>query len=130
MPAPIKVDLVPHSPDWALAAHREIVRLSNTLQSNLIAIHHIGSTAIPGIHAKPILDLMLVVRSLAELDAAKPLIEALGYQWWGEYGIAGRRYCNLDDQATGKRLVQLHCYQMENSQIERHLAFCDYLRSH
>lgn len=88
-----------------------------------MAVHHIGSTAIPGIHAKPILDLMPVVRDLAQLDSRQCNIEALGYDYWGELGLPGRRYCTKTDPTTGQRLVQLHCYEERSTEIVRHLVF-------
>ncbi len=130
MPPPIPVELVPHSPAWADAADVEAERLRHVLQDCLVTVHHVGSTAIPGIHAKPILDLMSVVRSLNKLDAKEAALRELGYQTWGEYGIAGRRYCTLDDPTTDKRMIQLHCFAEGSSEIERHLAFRDYLRAH
>lgn len=130
MPPPIKVKLLPHSPQWARHAEREANRLREALGSNLVAVHHIGSTAIPGIRAKPILDLLPVVLDLQVLDSFAAALNALSYAWWGEYGIVGRRYCTLDDVATGSRRCQLHCFQTDDSQIERHLAFRDYLRAH
>ena len=130
MPPPIPVELLPHDPAWAETAARESDRLATALGSNLLTVYHVGSTAIPGIRAKPIVDLMPVVAGLAALDDAQAGIEALGYRWWGEYGLPGRRYCTLDDPATGKRLVQLHCYAEGSPEIGRHLAFRDYLRAH
>jgi GrpB-like predicted nucleotidyltransferase (UPF0157 family) len=99
------------------------------LGSSLVIVHHIGSTAVPGLAAKPILDLLPLVTDLADLDQQRPCIEALGYQWYGELGIPGRRYCALSDE-TGTRIVQLHFFQADSPQIERHLAFRDYLRAH
>lgn len=130
MPPPIPVELVPHSPVWAERARCEAARLRDALGDVLITVHHIGSTAIPGIAAKPIVDLVPEVTGLAALDAAKERVVALGYEWWGEYGIAGRRYCSLTDPASGKRVVQLHCFASGSPHITRHLAFRDYMRRH
>jgi GrpB-like predicted nucleotidyltransferase (UPF0157 family) len=130
MPAPIPVELVPHDPAWADLARHETARLTDALGENLLVVHHIGSTAVPGIRAKPIVDLLPVVRSLAMIDRAQAAVEALGYVWWGELGLAGRRYCTLTDRVTGQRRVQLHCFEDGSPAIERHVAFRDYLLSH
>ena len=128
MPPPFKVQLVRHDPAWADGARREGERLRGALGHSLLVVHHIGSTSIPGIRAKPILDLMPVVRSLTELDGLRNCFEALGYEWLGEYGLPGRRYCTQNDPASRRRLIQLHCYEAASAEIERHLAFRDYLR--
>jgi GrpB-like predicted nucleotidyltransferase (UPF0157 family) len=93
-------------------------------------VHHIGSTAIPGIKAKPIVDLIPLVTDITQLDAAAAKLEALRYAYCGEFGIAGRRYCRLTDPLTGKRMFQLHCYEPSAAEFPRHLAFRDYLRAH
>lgn len=128
MPLPFKVELLPHDPRWTDIAEEESQALATVLGSTLLTVHHVGSTAIPGISAKPILDLMPVVTSLLELDGHKGEIEALGYEWWGELGLPGRRYCTKSDPNTGRRLVQLHGYVDGSPEIERHRAFRDYLR--
>jgi GrpB-like predicted nucleotidyltransferase (UPF0157 family) len=130
MPPPIKVELVQHDPRWAAAANAEAKLLADVLGPCLITVHHVGSTAVPGIHAKPILDLLPSVSDLVDLDARRSDIEALGYEWWGEYGLPGRRYCTKAEAVTGRRLVQLHCYEQCSPEITRHLAFRDYLRAH
>lgn len=130
MPPPIRVELLPHDPAWATFARAEASSLRVALGDALLAVHHIGSTAIPGIHAKPIIDLMPVVRELPALDALRGALEEQGYQWWGELGLPGRRYCSKDDPLTGKRLVQLHAYAEGTDDIVRHLAFREFLRQH
>lgn len=52
----------------------------------LLTIHHLGSTSVPVIYSTPILDLIPVAKRLSDLDARRAKFEALGYEWWGEYG--------------------------------------------
>lgn len=129
MPPPFQVELTPHNPNWAAMAEAESAALAIALGSCLVQVHHVGSTSIPGIHAKPIIDLLPVVSSLAELDRRRSDIEALGYQWWGEYGLPGRRYLTKSDPTTGRRLTQAHCFLQGSPEITRHLAFRDHLRA-
>ncbi len=127
MPPPIHVRLLPHDPQWAVRAKSEIDRLCSAAGRAMQTIHHIGSTSIPGIAAKPILDLLGVAESLFTLDSVQNRLEALGYASHGEYGFAGRRYYTLNDTNSGERCVQLHCYARGDPAIERHLAFRDFL---
>lgn len=98
-----KVELVAYDSQWHLLANQEGSLLADLLAGLLITVHHIGSTAIPTIAAKPILDLIPVVKSLDEFDRYRKSMEALGYQWRGEYGLAGRRYCTKTNPATGRK---------------------------
>jgi len=85
------VVLVEHDPAWGELASRASARIVEALGEAFISIHHIGSTAIPGIRAKPILDLLIVVRDLVALDARVSGLEDLGYMGWGrpEFPAAG-----------------------------------------
>jgi GrpB-like predicted nucleotidyltransferase (UPF0157 family) len=128
MPPPIPVILAPYNPEWPrmAASHAERLRV---LGSILVTVHYVGSTSVPGLAAKPIIDLMPVVTNLAKLDRERRCVEALGYNWHGELGISGRRYCTLPDE-VGIRIVQLHFFNADSSHVERHIAFRDYLRAH
>ena len=127
MPTPFPVGLVAHDPEWAQLAARESERL-RVLGATLLAVHHIGSTSVPQLAAKPIIDLMPLVTALADLDRERWRVERLGYDWHGELGITGRRYCSLSD--SGRRVAQLHFFAANSPEIVRHLAFRDYLRAH
>lgn len=129
MPRPIKVRLLPHNPHWAEMAAAETTRLL-AAASAYTEVHHIGSTAIPGIAAKPVIDLLGVAADLEMVDQQSVAIEALGYSAHGEYGLAGRRYFKLDDPESGARLFQLHIYAQGDRSLTRHLAFRDHLRAH
>ncbi len=94
----------------------------------LTIVHHIGSTSVPGMTAKPVIDLMPLVADLDMFDARRADLEAIGYVWHGEFGVEGRRFCTWDDN-QGSRLAQLHCYQHDSPHAKRQLAFRDYLRA-
>lgn len=126
----IAVELHPHSPQWTRMAQSETEKLQGTLGDILIIVHHIGSTSVPGMLAKPIVDLLPVVDDAERLDAAMPQVLALGYECLGEFGLPGRRYCRKNDPVTGKRVFQLHCYGQGSPEILRHVAFAAYLRAH
>ncbi len=128
MSAPIPVILAAYNPEWPrmAASHAERLRV---IGSSLVIVYHIGSTSVPGLAAKPIIDLMPLVTDLADLDRQRRHVEALGYIWHGEFGISGRRFCTLSDEA-GLRVVQLHFFKVDSPDAGRHIAFRDYLRVH
>ena len=122
------VTLAPHDPQWAEQAAMECDRIRTAAGDTLVAVHHIGSTSIAGIVAKPTIDLLPVVDSLDALEARRGQIEQLGYFWRGEFGIPGRRYCVLE--RDGRRIFHVHFFAGGSENIARHLAFRDYLRAH
>ena len=125
----MRVLMEPHNPDWTRQFQLEAARVTSALGSTAVDVHHIGSTAIPGIYAKPVLDLLLVVDSVTALDNKQSAIEALGYEARGEYGIPGRRFYRRDN-ADSDRTHQIHAFETGSPQIARHLAFRDYMIAH
>lgn len=123
----IPVHLVDHDSRWSQQAARLMERLAQ-LGDVILAVHHIGSTSIPGLVAKPVIDMMPLVARLELLDSRRADVEALGLGWHGEFGVDGRRFCTLD-AADGTRIANFHFYAMGSPHILRHLAFRDYLRS-
>jgi GrpB-like predicted nucleotidyltransferase (UPF0157 family) len=129
-PASGPVELTDPSPTWVTTFEHERDRLVRALGDVLLEVHHIGSTAIEGIRAKPIVDIIPVVTSLSQLDFNRDRVEVLGYAWWGEYGIARRRFCTLQAATTKRRLVNAHFFERGDPEIQRHIGFRDYLRAH
>lgn len=126
---PHPVIIAPYHPDWPRIAEEAAYTLCLALKTNIIRIEHIGSTSVPGLAAKPIIDLLPIVNDIGMLDAQKKEVIKLGYLWHDEFGIAGRRFCTFTNE-HGVRLIHLHFYQQGNMHIERHLAFRDYLLAH
>jgi GrpB-like predicted nucleotidyltransferase (UPF0157 family) len=125
----MKVEVVPHDPSWKQAFQAEASQVSQALGENIVAIHHIGSTAIATIYAKPIIDLLVEVRALLEVDAHAPAMQALGYEAMGELGIPGRRYFRKENH-EGIRTHHVHAFEAGSPQVQRHLLFRNYLRVH
>ena len=83
----------------------------------------------PGLCAKPIIDILMGVQALDPLDQLAPQMEALGYEVMGAFGMPGRRYFRKDN-AQGRRTHQVHAFELTSPHLARHLAFRDYLRAH
>lgn len=126
---PRRVELVPHDTQWGLLAAEEIALITFGLGPAVEHVEHIGSTAIPGLLAKPTIDLLVIATSLEALDARAGAMVALGYDWRGEHGLEGRRYCTRD-APDGQRLFHVHCWAKGHPALARHLAFRDFLKAH
>lgn len=90
--------LEPHQERWAHDFADEAIRIHQALGASLIAVHHIGSTSIAGIYAKPIIDILADVVSLPAIDELSHAMQALDYECMGEFGIVGRRYFRKDNK--------------------------------
>lgn len=121
--------VVAYDPGWSASYEAEAARIRAALGTLVVAVHHIGSTAVPGLAAKPTLDILLEVESVATLDAGSDAMERLGYVPRGESGLPGRRFFRKDAE-TGERTHHVHAWERGAAEIERHLALRDYLRTH
>jgi GrpB-like predicted nucleotidyltransferase (UPF0157 family) len=122
------IHVVPYDPEWQHLYDLEAERLRAVFGVLLLDIHHIGSTSVPGLHAKPIIDIMPVVRYIEQVDHHNGEMVALGYEARGENGIMGRRYFTKGEDAH--RTHHVHIYAPGNSEVNAHLHFRDYLRAH
>ncbi len=127
MPLPVKV--IAHDPAWKSMYQTETEKIVSVLGKTILRSHHIGSTSIPGIFAKPVIDILLEVDDINQVDASNSAMKELGYEVIGEYGIIGRRFFRKDNEA-GLRTYHVHAYQSDNPEIARHLAFRDYMVAH
>jgi GrpB-like predicted nucleotidyltransferase (UPF0157 family) len=125
----MEVRVQAYDPAWAQAFEWEADLLRVLVGAEFIAAHHIGSTAVPGIVAKPIVDVLLEVHAIARLDLLGESMRGHGYQAMGEYGLPGRRYFRKHTHA-GVRSHHVHAYEAGNPEIRRHLAFRDFLLAH
>ncbi|QRN82323.1 GrpB family protein [Chloroflexota bacterium] len=122
------IEVLPYDREWPGFYQAEADKIAPILGENLIALHHIGSTSVPGLAAKPTIDILAVVKDLEQMDVLNLRLADLGYQPRGENGIAGRRY--FDKKDGDVHLFHLHAFQENHPAIEEHLIFRDYLRSH
>ncbi|KAN0025242.1 hypothetical protein ACTFIU_003502 [Dictyostelium citrinum] len=104
----------------------------NETPSSLLTVNvfHCGSTSVPGLKAKPVIDILLVVNGdISELDEMNERFESCDYQSKGENGIVGRRF--FTKRIPNHIWVNMHAFQYDNiTDIERHLTFRDYLIDH
>lgn len=119
------IRLVPHDPSWVLAfdtLKSELVRLCGDA---LFAIHHIGSTSVPGLAAKPLIDILVELHLDKQGAALSSALEPAGFVYFGAYGIDGRHFY----PRRGDTDVNVHMYEKGHIEVVRHLVFRDALRA-
>jgi len=98
----------------------ESVRIQSILRDELVEIQHIGSTAIPGMSAKPVIDMLPIVKDIMQVDDYNESFIEHRYEPRGEYGLAGRRYFV---KGKPESTHYVHIYQEGDPAIIRHIAF-------
>ena len=121
------VALAEYSPSWKEAFREERVILANALASVPCEIEHFGSTAVPGLQAKPILDIAIGIEALHPIEECIPAIEETGFVYRGEDADAGS-HLFVRGSEDEVRTHHLHVVRLGESNWERWLAFRDYLR--
>jgi GrpB-like predicted nucleotidyltransferase (UPF0157 family) len=122
------IEVVPYDPHWRVLFERAARELVEVFGEEVVAIHHVGSTAIPNVSAKPIIDVLVEVRRIEKIDEFNPEMIERGYLPKGEFGIAGRRFFIKGDEE--QRSHHIHVFQTENPEFERHIAFRNYMIAH
>lgn len=119
-----RIEVVPYDLNWPTLFEEEAVKIKQALKDACVAVYHVGSTAVPGLCAKPKIDIIAVVKEQA---LSVPLLEKIGYEYRGEFNIP----FHLGFRKRGVLPeVNLHVYEEENPEIELNLLFRDYLRNH
>ena len=118
-----RVQVVPYDEDWPQVFEAEAAQIRAALGGELRVIEHIGSTAVPGLPAKPVIDIAISVESLDDLDT--DAIESLGYTYVPKFEeeLPNRRYFTRGD-------YHLHVYEEEHEEFLDYVRFRDYLRTH
>ena len=124
-----KIELVAYSPAWKKYFQKEEVLLKKLLRNNLVQVHHIGSTAISSIVAKPILDILVEVHTLDGIELFRAEFERAGLVWKGEFGINGRLYFERHAPDGLSHLSHIHIFEKNSEHIKNHLDFRDYLNA-
>ncbi len=118
---PVAVVIVDYDPGWPRRFQAERDRIADALRDRALAIHHIGSTAVPGLAAKPIVDVLVVVEDPGD-DTLVAALVAAGYEL--RVDEPGHRMVR-----TPARDVHVHLWPEASPEIERHLSFRDRLRA-
>ena len=120
------VRLEPHTEQWHALFTKEDNRLRVAIGEYVLAVEHVGSTAICGLSAKPIIDIAIAVQEIADASRCVTPLEQIGYEYRGEQGIAGRHLFAKGDPRTH----HLHMVELSSDLWVGYLLFRNYLRQH
>jgi len=119
------VVLVSPDPAWAEMFRDLADQFRSACGDRFTAIHHIGSTSVPGLAAKPLIDMLPELNDHDDGAELAPLLEPLGFVYLGSYGIQGRHFFRRKADVN----VNVHMFEQGHIEVERHLVFRDALRS-
>ncbi len=122
------VDIAQYNPEWACVFEREAAIIMKACSAWISEVHHVGSTSVPRLAAKPILDIVPIADSPVECAESVSAMTELGYRYRGENGIPGRFY--FDKIVDGRTVVHAHMFPAGHPDVGKHLVIRDHLRSH
>jgi GrpB-like predicted nucleotidyltransferase (UPF0157 family) len=126
------VEIVPYDPAWPALFAIEANRIRDALKpGEVVGVEHFGSTAVPGLAAKPIIDILIAVHSLSRAKATmiEPIL-ALGYVYWSENPKTDRMFFVKGMPPYGdRRTHHIHITEPNGEMWQRRLAFRDHLRA-
>ena len=122
------VELHAYDHDWPAAFERERALIAPLFPQPPKLIEHMGSTSVPGLPAKPIIDIIVLVDDLAAGHAAVPALEAAGYSFWRDNPDKTKLYLAKGLPPAPRRTHHLHIHD-DFDEVRRHLVFRDHLRS-
>ena len=122
------VIVVPYDPLWITEFEKLRSFLVSVLGASIVEIHHVGSTSVEGLAAKPILDIDIEIKSLDDFDTIKEKLALVGYRHEGDLDIPGREAFKYD--TTSFMAHHLYVCASDALELKRHLAFRNHLRTH
>lgn len=124
------VGIVNYDPQWPVLYEEEKGRILDVIGRRIAAIEHIGSTAVPELAAKPIIDIMIAVRRLADADECIEPLQDIGYEYVREFEVEMPERRFFRKGPPEERTYHIHMIELTSEFWERHLLFRDYLRTH
>ena len=123
------IEIFPYDPAWPVAFETERDLIAPLFPTPPLLIEHMGSTSIAGLPAKPIIDIIVLVRDLDTARQAIPALDATGYSFWADNPDKTKLYLVKGLPPAPHRTHHLHIYDHED-EVRRHLVFRDHLRTH
>ena len=125
------VRIVDYDPRWSVLFEKERRQIEEVIEHNVVRIEHIGSTAVHGLGAKPIIDIMVSVNRLSDAEKCIEPLESIGYEYVPEYevSIPERRYFHKGHPPKEQH-YHLHMVELTSDFWRKHLLFRDFLRTH
>ncbi|MBS4745116.1 GrpB family protein [Bacillus safensis] len=120
-----EVFLVPWSAEWVKEFEMEKKRIEEVIGQYIVNVHHIGSTAVSGLSAKPIIDIAIEINHFVDGEQCATALQGLGYSYRGTNVLPERHYFSKGEPRTH----QIHMYQTGNRYLLEQINFRDYLRS-